>query len=82
MSRGATLLIEVSDGVALESLSQVLRKAQSSDIGTVSCEVSLLSQSKRAELTLNHRYVPSDDLINQMRGVEGVVSVKYSYEGM
>ena len=82
VSRGATLLIEVSDGVALESLSQVLRKAQSSDIGTVSCEVSLLSKSKRAELTLNHRYVPSDDLTNQVRGVEGVVSVKYSYEGM
>ena len=82
VSRGATLLIEVSDGVALESLSQVLRKAQSSDIGTVSCEVSLLSKSKRAELTLNHRYVPSDDLTNQVRGVEGVVSVKYSYEGI
>ena len=79
VSQGATLLIEVNEGAALEWLSRVLSKAQSSDVGTVFCEVSLLSKTKRAELLLNNRYVPSDDLANQLRGVEGVISVKYSY---
>ena len=79
VSQGATLLIEVNEGAALEWLFRVLSKAQSSDVGTVFCEVSLLSKTKRAELLLNNRYVPSDDLANQLRGVEGVISVKYSY---
>ena len=58
--KGATLMLELTDGKGLKTLVEVLQAGQNNEIGGVSCEVSIRSNGVKAEMYLKNGYIPSD----------------------
>ena len=79
IQRDALLTVEITDETSLEKLAQILQSGQSSDNGSVCCEVSVVTREKKANIWLGNRYAPSDHLMNRLKGLTGVVSAKYTY---
>ena len=77
--KGATLMLELTEGRGLKTLVEVLQAGQNNEIGGVSCEVSIRSNGVKAEMYLKNGYIPSDQLLNQLRNSDSVASAKFVY---
>ena len=77
--KGATLMLELTEGRGLKTLVEVLQAGQNNEIGGVSCEVSIWSNGVKAEMYLKNGYIPSDQLLNQLRNSDSVASAKFVY---
>ena len=79
LQKGATLMLEIAEGLDLGTIPEVLRTGQTEDNGGVSCEVSIRSKGVKAELKLRNRYEPTDKLLNLIRNSDLVKSAKFVY---
>ena len=79
VQKGATLMLEVTEGQSLSAIRDLLHSGQNGDKGGVPCEVSISSKGVRAEVFLKNICAPTDHLLNQLKNSESVSSARFVY---
>ena len=79
VQKGATLMLEIAEGQDLGTIRDVLQTSQGNDQLGVPCEVSIRSNGVKAEVFLKNNYLPTDQLLNQLKNSESVAVAKFVY---
>ena len=79
VQKGAMLMLEIAEGQDLSTICNVLQTGQSNDHRGVPCEVSIRRNGVKAEVFLKNHYLPTDQLLNQLKNSESVSVAKFVY---